>query len=348
MDNKTDIKSMSHEQLKEYFISIGEKPFRAKQVYTWAQSGIESFSQMTNISAALQKQLEEQFYIHSPRLLQKLSSDIDGTIKLLWQMHDGAAVESVVMQYAHGNTVCISSQVGCAMGCKFCASTIGGLVRNLNPSEIVDQVLFSQKETGQKISNVVIMGIGEPLDNFDNIMRFIELINSPDGMNIGARHISLSTCGILEKIDKLAEYKIQLTLSVSLHAPDDETRSALMPINKSTGVDELIKACQRYSKVTGRRVSYEYAMISGINDTKWHGELLAKKLRHTGSHVNIIPLSEVSGRSLSGSKMSVIKAFSKILTENGVNNTIRRSLGRDITASCGQLRVRHLSEKNSG
>ena len=345
--DKTDIKSMPLSELEQYFTSIGERPFRAKQVFSWMHGGARSFDEMTNIPSALRCKLDGEFYLLAPEPHQKQVSSLDATTKFLWQMADGAAVESVVMSYKHGNTVCISSQVGCAMGCAFCASSIGGFIRNLSASEMVDQVLFSQIESGMKISNIVIMGIGEPLDNFDNVMRFLELINAPEGMNIGARRISVSTCGIIEKIDKLAEYSIQSTLTVSLHAPDDETRSRLMPINRENGVDRLLEACGRYFLKTGRRVSFEYSMIDGVNDTPYHAELLSRKLRGSGSHVNIIPLSDVPSTPLKGSSSENIKAFTKLLKRGGINCTVRRSLGRDITASCGQLRVRHLSAKES-
>jgi len=338
---KSDIKSMLLPELEEFFSSAGEQKFRAKQVFSWVHGGAVSFDEMSNISKSLRGKLDETFYISSPSLISKNTSELDATTKFLWQMADGATVESVVMQYSYGNTICISSQVGCRMGCTFCASAIGGLERNLNASEMLDQVLFSQKESGQKISNVVIMGIGEPLDNFDNVIRFLKLINHSDGMNIGLRKITVSTCGIIENIDKLADYKIQLTLTVSLHAPDDETRSKLMPINRKYGVDRLFEACEKYFSKTGRRVSYEYSMIDGVNDTRVHAELLAKKLKGSGSHVNLIPLSDVPERTLKGSSTETIKEFSKILEQCGINVTVRRSLGRDISASCGQLRVRH-------
>ncbi|MCL2227026.1 MAG: 23S rRNA (adenine(2503)-C(2))-methyltransferase RlmN [Oscillospiraceae bacterium] len=338
--SKRDIKSMTLRELGDYFSSIGEREFRAKQVFSWLHDGATAFDVMTNISEALRKRLDREFVITVPELVEKHVSELDGTIKFLWRMTDGSAVESVLMEYEHGNTVCISSQAGCRMGCAFCASAIGGLVRNLQASEILDQVLFSQMESGRKVSNIVIMGIGEPLDNFDNVMLFLELINHPSGMNIGARRISLSTCGLIENIDKLSEYSIQLTLTVSLHAPDDETRTRLMPINRDNGVDNLLKACGRYFAKTGRRVSYEYALIDGVNDTPRHAELLSDKLRNSGGHVNIIPLSDVPERKLRGSSVESIKAFTKILKHNGVNCTVRRSLGRDIAASCGQLRTR--------
>jgi len=342
---KTDIKSMLLEELETYFKSIGERSFRAKQVFIWLHSGAGSFSEMTNLPESLRAKLDAELYITKPTPIDTQVSQIDGTIKYLWQLHDGSTVESVVMNYSYGNTVCISSQVGCRMGCAFCASSIGGLIRNLTASEMLDQVLFSQSQSGHKISNVVLMGIGEPLDNFDNLIRFLSLINHPSGMNIGSRRISISTSGIVENIDKLADYGIQSTLTVSLHAPDDITRTQLMPINREYGVDRLLKTCDSYFAKTGRRVSYEYAMIDGINDTSQQAELLAKKLRKSGSHVNIIPMSEVPERTLCGSSPEKIKNFVRILKERGINCTVRRSLGKDITASCGQLRVRHLSKE---
>ncbi|MCL2201339.1 MAG: 23S rRNA (adenine(2503)-C(2))-methyltransferase RlmN [Oscillospiraceae bacterium] len=344
MDNKIDIKSMSLSEVEEYFVSIGEKSFRSKQVFSWLHRGVRSFSEMTDISEKLRKALDENCYINAPVLLKKQVSQIDGTTKMLWQMIDGSAVESVLMKYEHGNTVCISTQVGCAMGCAFCASAIGGLVRNLTSGEILDQVLFTQLELGQKISNIVIMGIGEPLDNFDNLLRFLELVNHPLGMNIGARRISISTCGIVENIDKLADNKIQSTLTVSLHAPDDVTRTKLMPVNRTIGVDRLFEACGNFFRKTGRRVSYEYALIDEVNDTPYHAQLLSERLRNTGSHLNLIPLSEVPERPLRGSPPETIKSFAKMIQNNGINCTVRRSLGKDITASCGQLRGKHLSQ----
>ena len=339
---KQDIKSMLFEELAAYFAETGERSFRAEQVFRWLHGGARSFAGMTDLPEKLREKLDSEFYITSPELIIKRVSRIDGTIKYLWGMRDGAAVESVTMEYSHGNTVCISSQVGCRMGCVFCASSIGGLVRDLAASEMLDQVMYSRLDSRKDLSNVVLMGIGEPLDNFDNVVRFLRLINHPLGMNIGARHISVSTCGIAEKIDKLAHCDIQFTLSASLHAPDDETRSRLMPINRDGDVDRLLDACARYFAETGRRVSYEYAMVDGVNDTLRHAGILARKLRNTGSHVNLIPLSDVPERALRGSKPEQVSAFCGYLRENGVNCTVRRSLGGDISASCGQLRRREL------
>ena len=338
--NKTDIKSMLLPELEEYFASIGERSFRAKQAFLWLHSGVKAFGDMTNLPESLRVKLSEDFFISVPALDRKLVSSLDGTMKYLWKMPDGSAVECVIMEYAHGNTICVSSQVGCRMGCLFCASAIGGLKRNLTASEIEDQVIFSMLDSEKKISNIVLMGIGEPLDNFDNVIRFLELVSHQSGINIGARHITVSTCGIIENIDKLAEYKIKSTLTVSLHAPDDETRTRLMPINRRVGVDRLLEACSGYFLKTGRRISYEYAMIDGVNDTFWHAELLGKKLKNTGSHVNLIPLSDVPEPQLRGSPQERVREFAKILEQMGVNCTVRRSLGGDIAASCGQLRGR--------
>jgi len=329
------------EELVEYFGSIGERRFRAEQVFRWLHGGARAFGEMTNLPSALRENLETEFQISAPALAKKQESRLDGTIKYLWGVQ-GGAVESVVMEYGHGNTVCISTQVGCRMGCAFCASAIGGLVRNLAASEMLDQVWHSQLDSGKRLSNVVLMGIGEPLDNYENVLRFLRLVTHPLGMNIGARHITVSTCGLVEKIDKLADCDIQFTLTASLHAPDDETRSRLMPINRDGGVDGLLDACARYFARTGRRVSYEYAMIDGVNDTDRHAGLLAGKLRGSGSHVNLIPLSDVPERPLRGSGPERVSVFCELLREKGVNCTVRRSLGRDITASCGQLRRREL------
>ena len=337
---KVDIKSMQLFEIAEYFDSIGERSYRAEQVFLWLHSGAKSFGEMTNISEKLREKLDNEFYITVPELVKKQVSKQDGTIKYLWRMFDDSAIESVVMEYAHGSTVCVSTQVGCRMGCIFCASTRGGLVRNLMASEILDQVLFSQLDSGKRISNVVLMGIGEPLDNFDNVMLFLKLITHQSGINIGARHISISTCGIIENIDKLAENDIQLTLSVSLHAPDDETRSRLMPINRVTGVDKLFEASNGFFKKTGRRVSYEYVMIDGVNDTRRHAGMLAQRLKNTGSHLNLIMLSSVAESSMCTSTPGSVNVFTGLLKQKGINYTIRRSLGGDIDASCGQLRRR--------
>lgn len=344
---KQDLKSMTLAQMQEALAAMGEPVFRAKQVYTWLHRGVRSFDEMTNISKALRERLDGAYYITAPTAVRRQVSARDGTRKYLWRLRDGSCVETVLMQYHHGNTVCISTEVGCAMGCAFCASTLGGLVRRLEPSEMVDQVLFTQLDSGLEISNIVLMGIGEPLDNFDNVLRFLELINSPEGMHIGMRHISLSTCGLTEKIDKLAGYQLQLTLSVSLHAPDDETRSRIMPVNRRYGVERLLESCRAYFAATGRRISFEYAMIDGVNDSLDQARLLLKKLSGMGAHVNLIPLNDVEESPLRPSSRSQVAAFQKVLEDGGITATVRRSLGGDIDASCGQLRRKQMQAERS-
>ena len=333
-----DILSLLPGEIEQELEALGEPKYRAKQIFTWLHRGARDFDEMSNLPKALREKLKSEYRLYRPRVLKKQESQIDGTIKYLWELSDGNAVETVVMSYKHGNTVCVSSQVGCRQGCAFCASTIGGLVRCLEPSEILDEVLFSQIDSGKPISNIVLMGIGEPLDNFDNVMRFLELVNHPDGMNIGMRHISLSTCGITERLDDLADRDLQLTLSVSLHAPDDETRSRLMPANRGRGVRQLMDCCRRYYEKTGRRISFEYAMIDGVNDTEKHARLLAKEAKSVAAHVNLIPLNHVEERQFRPSTAGHMKAFIRILEEEGVNVTVRRRLGSDVDASCGQLR----------
>ena len=337
-----DIKSMNQAEMAGYFRELGEPAFRAKQVFQWLHRGAVSFDDMTNLSKGLREKLRGNCYITAPVVEQKQVSAQDGTIKYLWKLRDGNCIETVLMRYHHGNTVCISSQVGCRMGCAFCASTLGGKVRDLTPSEMLDQVLFTQLDSGAPVSNIVLMGIGEPLDNFDTVMRFLELVNHPEGLNIGMRHISLSTCGLVEKIDKLADLRLQLTLSVSLHAPDDETRSRIMPVNKAVGVERLFKSCRQYFEKTGRRISYEYAMIDGVNDSDWQADLLASHLKGTPGHVNLIPLNEVKESPLKPSRR--VEAFQKRLEQHGITVTVRRKLGGDIDASCGQLRRKAMQE----
>ena len=337
-----DLKSMDLEEMTSLMKELGEPAFRAKQVFQWLHRGVTSFEEMTNLSKALREKLAETCFITAPQVERKQTSRVDGTVKYLWRLGDGNCVETVLMCYHHGNTVCISSQVGCRMGCAFCASTIGGKVRDLTPAEMLDQVLFTQLDSGKAISNIVLMGIGEPLDNFDTVIRFLELVNHPEGLNIGMRHISLSTCGLVERIDKLAELRLQLTLSISLHAPDDETRSRIMPANKGVGVDKLFACCRRYFEVTGRRISYEYIMIDGVNDSDWQADLLAKHLKGTPGHVNLIPLNEVAESPLKPSTR--VREFQKRLEEQGVTVTVRRKLGGDIDASCGQLRRKRMKE----
>lgn len=335
-----DLKSLSRQELEDLMTQFGQPKFRAKQLFQWMHRGAESFDEMTNLSKSLREQLEAQCVLSVPKVERKQVSKLDGTIKYLWRLADGNCVESVLMHYQHGNTICVSSEVGCRMGCAFCASTLGGLVRRLTAGEILDQVIFAQKDSGENISNIVLMGIGEPLDNFDAVMRFLELVNDPEGVNIGMRHISLSTCGLVDKIDKLASYRLQLTLSVSLHAPDDETRSRLMPVNRAVGVDKLFACCRRYFETTGRRISYEYAMVDGVNDHDWQADLLVRRLHGMPGHVNLIPLNDVRESPLKPSRR--VRQFQQRLESQGVTATVRRKLGGDIDASCGQLRRKTL------
>ena len=338
-----DLKSMTQEEISAYMKELGEPSFRGKQIFTWLHRGVTSFDDMSNLSKPLRQKLSETCYITAPTVARKQISRLDGTIKYLWELRDGNCIETVLMRYHHGNTVCISSQVGCRMGCAFCASTIAGKVRDLTPSEMLDQVLFTQLDAGEEISNIVLMGIGEPLDNMKNVLRFLELVNHPDGLQIGMRHISLSSCGVVPGIDALADLRLQLTLSVSLHAPDSETRSRIMPVNRAYDVEKLFAACHRYFQKTGRRISFEYAMIDGVNDHDWQADLIADRIRGMPGHVNLIPLNDVVESPFKPSKR--IAAFQKRLESHGVTATVRRSLGGDIDASCGQLRRKAMEEK---
>ncbi|MCI9466258.1 MAG: 23S rRNA (adenine(2503)-C(2))-methyltransferase RlmN [Ruminiclostridium sp.] len=332
----TDLKSMTPQELSTWCKEQGQPAFRGKQLFQWFHRGAASLEEMTDLPKAFRERIAANGGVSAPVIERKQVSKQDGTIKYLWRLSDGNCIETVLMGYHHGNSVCISSQVGCAMGCSFCASTVGGRVRDLTAGELLDQVVFTQKDSGQPISNIVLMGIGEPLDNYDNVRRFLTLVNHPEGINIGMRHISLSTCGLIPGIQRLAQEGLQLTLSVSLHAPDDETRSALMPVNRAYPVAALLEACQAYFEQTGRRISYEYALIDGVNDTPRHAKLLGQQLAGSGAHVNLIPLNDVAESPLRPSRR--VSAFQKQLLERGVNATVRRRLGSDIDASCGQLR----------
>jgi len=339
----TDLKSQTQEELTLTLKAMGQPAFRGKQVFTWLHRGVVSFDEMSNLPKPLREKLKESCVLTPPKAVRKQVSKLDGTIKYLWELGDGNCIESVLMQYHHGNTVCISSQVGCRMGCAFCASTIAGKVRDLTPAELLDQVIFTQKDSGLLISNIVLMGIGEPMDNLDNVLKFLELVNHPDGLNIGMRHISLSTCGVIPGIQRLADLGLQLTLSVSLHAPDDETRSKIMPVNRAYPVEDLFAACHRYFEKTGRRISFEYAMIDGVNDRDWQADLIAEKIRGMPGHVNLIPLNDVVESPFKPSKR--VAAFQKRLEDHGLTATVRRSLGGDIDASCGQLRRKAMEEQ---
>ena len=338
---KPEIKNLTLAELEQTMLDLGEPKYRGKQVYSWLHRAAPDFAAMTNLPRSLREKLSGRFLLTCPTVVRKQESALDGTVKYLWRLYDGNCVETVLMRYHHGNTVCISSEVGCPMGCAFCASTIGGLVRRLSAGEILDEVLFTQADSGQEISNIVLMGIGEPLDNYDNVTRFLELVNSPEGANIGMRHISLSTCGVVPKIRALAESELQLTLSVSLHAPDDETRNRIMPVNRTWNVEALLSACRDYFKATGRRISFEYAMIRGVNDSPEAAGLLIRRLHGMAAHVNLIPLNHVDESPFKPSERQTVLRFQKQLEDSGIACTVRRTLGSDIDASCGQLRRKY-------
>ena len=329
-------------QLKEYIEKIGEGSFRAKQIFKWIHSGIEGADEMTNISKALRERLSSDFEIFLPTIYKKLVSRIDGTVKYLFTLSDGNIIETVVMDYHHGKSICISSQVGCRMGCSFCASTLHGLTRNLTPFEIEGQILRAQKDLGVKISNVVIMGIGEPLDNYDNIITFLKNVNDEDALNIGYRQITLSTCGLADKIFSLADEDMPINLAISLHAPNDEVRKKLMPVAKAYSLSRLMEACDYYFKKTGRRITFEYALVKGKNASYEEARELAELLRGKNAHVNLIPVNPVMERDNVRTNEKETLTFRKTLEGLGINATIRRELGADINASCGQLRNNEL------
>ena len=335
---KKDIRSLTLSELEADFEALGEKKFRALQVYKWIAGGAEDFGQMTNISKPLREKLDEIYFIPTVKIVKKLTSAIDETVKYLYELHDGERIESVLMKYNHGYTVCISTQVGCRMGCSFCASGIDGLFRNLYPSEMLAQVMKAGTDNGIRVSNIVLMGMGEPLDNFDNVARFLEMVSDEQGLGIGYRHISVSTSGVVPGIYKLAELNLPITLSISLHAPFDDIRSDMMKVNKRWNIAELITACKDYQKVTGRRISFEYAMIKGKNDTEECAQQLAKILKGTLCHVNLIPVNPVKENDYVKSDGKALKQFCDRLNSLGINTTVRRTLGGDIDASCGQLR----------
>ena len=340
-----NILSLLPEELTAQLLELGEPKYRAGQIFSQLHKGI-LLSEMTNVGKATKAKLEERLDCTLPRVKRKLVSALDGTVKYLFELSDGNCIESVIMKYEHGYTICVSSQVGCRMGCKFCASTVAGRVRDLESGEILGQIIAAQRDLGIRISNVVMMGIGEPLDNYDNTVKFLKLVNLPEGVNIGYRHISLSTCGLVPRVYELAKLDMQITLSVSLHAPDDETRSEIMPVNKSYGVDKLLDACREYYKITGRRISFEYTLISGKNDTVENAlklaEVLNRKLRtrteNMPIHVNLIPVNEVTESGFKSSDRGAVKKFAATLESKGIRATVRRTLGSDINASCGQLR----------
>ena len=339
------LKSMTIPEIGVILKELGQPAFRAKQVYSWLHKGVRSYEEMSNLPKALRDTLREKYPLCTPEVVRKQESQKDGTIKYLWKLSDGNCVETVLMRYHYGNTVCISTEVGCKMGCAFCASTLGGLVRPLEPYEMLDQVLFTQVDSGLPVSHIVLMGIGEPLDNLPNVLRFLELVNSEEGMNISMRHISLSTCGLIPKIDELAEHKLQISLAISLHGPNNEIRNQIMPVNKAYPVEELMAACRRYYDKTSRRIHFEYAMINGLNDSPQQAKELLALLKGLPAHVNLIPLNHVEESPLKPSTNAAVAAFQNILEQGGVTATVRRTLGSDIDASCGQLRRKYQTEK---
>lgn len=336
-----DILSMTLNEVEELVLSIGEKKFRAGQLFSWLMKG-EELSSMSNIPKTIKNYIQDNELYWLPKIERKLVSQLDGTVKYLFSMRDGEKIESVVMSYKHGYTICVSCQCGCRMGCRFCASTIRGKVRDLEAGEILGQVVVAQRDLGIKISNIVMMGIGEPLDNYDNVVRFLQLVSSPDGLNIGQRHISLSTCGVVDKIYELAKLDLSITLSVSLHAYKDEVRSEIMPINRKWNIEKLLTACREYFKKTGRRISFEYTLIAGVNDSKKGAEelgaILKKYMGKMPLHVNLIPVNNVEERDFVATAADQAVVFMNTLAGLGINATIRRKLGADIDASCGQLR----------
>ncbi len=335
------LKSMTIPEIGELLKELNQPAFRAKQIFSWLHKGVRGYEEMTNLPKSLRDTLAQRFPLPIPEAVRRQESQKDGTMKFLWKLADGNCVETVLMRYHYGNTVCISTEVGCRMGCAFCASTLGGLVRPLEPYEMLDQVLFTQLESGLPVSHIVLMGIGEPLDNLPNVLRFLELVNSPDGMNISMRHISLSTCGLVPKIDELGDQKLQISLAISLHGPTNEIRNRIMPVNKAYPLEELLPACRRYYEKTSRRIHFEYAMIDGVNDSLQNAEALLQLLKGLPAHVNLIPLNHVEESPLKPSSKAAVAAFQKALEKGGVTATVRRTLGSDIDASCGQLRRKY-------
>lgn len=342
---KQDIKSMTLKELEALMAQMGEAKFRAKQIFGWLhEKQVSSFSQMTNLSRTLQAKLEAETKIGGVTMVERLLSKEDGTRKYLFALENGSVIESVLMQYDYGNTVCVSTQAGCRMGCKFCASTLDGVERSLTPSEMLSQVYEIQKDLGRRISGVVLMGSGEPLDNYENVLRFLRLLNDPLGQNMGQRHMTLSTCGLIEKMYDLAEEDLQITLAVSLHAPNDEIRRQIMPVAKANPMDRLLKACVDYANHTKRRITFEYALIQGVNDSDACARELGAKLHGMLCHVNLIPMNPVKERNFTKSSAAQVQRFAQLVQQSGVETTIRRRLGSDIDAACGQLRRKYMQK----
>ena len=339
----TEIKSLSIDELKSALKEMGEKPFRAGQIFKWLHEGVESFEEMSNLSKDLRARLAENFLLTVPEVARKQVSRVDGTVKYLWRLRDGNCVESVLMHYEHGVSVCVSTQVGCRMGCRFCASTLDGLVRGLTPSEMLDQIYRITRDTGERVSNVVVMGTGEPMDNFDNLLRFIELLTDENGLNISQRNVTVSTCGIVPKMRELADKKLQITLALSLHASSQEKRLELMPVANKYEIHEVIEACRYYFEQTGRRVTFEYSLVGGVNDTEEDVKRLVELIHGMNCHVNLIPVNPIKERSYVQPDHEAILKFKNRLEKNAIQVTIRREMGRDIDGACGQLRKRYIS-----
>lgn len=344
MENRrTDLRDMTLNELENLCLYIGEKKYRAQQIFRWLYSGIDNIDNMPNLPEQFREKLKTRAYISKVIVERKYESSIDGTVKYLLKLEDGNIIESVFMRYSFGISVCLSTQVGCRMGCSFCASTIGGMVRNLTAGEIANEILIMQNESNERVSNIVLMGTGEPLDNFFNVTKFLKLVNSEKGLNIGMRHITLSTCGLVPEIVKLAELELQITLAVSLHAPNDEIRKKLMPIANKYTIVEILKACQYYIEKTNRRITFEYSMIKGVNDSLDNARELSNLLKRLLCHVNLIPVNEIEGKIYIKADTERIAQFRKILENSGIETTIRRELGADINAACGQLRKNYIN-----
>lgn len=341
---KADVLSMFPEEISALCVSLGQPKYRGKQIFEGLYKGNRAFDEFTSLPKTFREQLNDNAFIPTASIKRKLVSAIDGTVKYLYTLHDGETVESVFMRYHHGNTMCISTQVGCRMGCAFCASTKAGLVRSLYPSEMLLQILEAERDLGERVSNIVLMGMGEPLDNYDNVIKFLRLVNHESGLNIGLRHISLSTCGLVDRIDKLADEGLPVTLSISLHAPNDEIRRQTMPIANKWSIRKLLDACTRFTDKTGRRISFEYALISGVNDSREHAHELGRLLSGMLCHVNLIPVNPIKEKNFVRSEKNAIKVFTETVETYKISVTVRRRLGADINASCGQLRA---EDKNS-
>lgn len=345
---KQDIKSMNLAQLKVAMEGLGEKAFRSKQIYEWIHTKlVNDFDEMTNLSVPLREKLKENFKLTSLRVVDKRESAKDGTCKFLFELEDNRVIESVLMKYKHGNSVCISSQVGCRMGCRFCASTLGGLERNLTPAEMLDQIYKIQKVSGERVSNVVVMGTGEPLDNYDNLLQFIRLLTDENGLNISQRNITVSTCGLVDRIKDLAKEKLQITLAISLHAPNDKVRQEIMPVAKRYTIAQIIDAIKFYYDMTGRRITFEYSLVEGVNDSEENAKELIHVVRGLNCHVNLIPVNPIKERNFKQTQMRFVQNFKNILEKNRINVTIRREMGSDIDAACGQLRKSYMDEHNN-